>query len=84
MSEREPDAADQINRALYIAPSLIDESLNEPLLDQAAENVEEETIDSEELDEATREARRRPPEQRKVDGITFAIGPDEKTEDSKP
>jgi len=78
--DREPSAADQMNRALFIAPSLIGDSTLSPLLDQARRNVEEQTIDNMEADEAKREARQRDPVDRKVDGITFAIGPDEKDE----
>jgi hypothetical protein len=80
MSDREPSAADQINRALYIAPSLINDSTSSPLLDQAIDNVAEQSIDNMEADEAKRKARQGPPEKRTVDGITFAIGPDEKDE----
>lgn len=77
MSERTPDAGDEMNRELFMNPSIIGDSMESPLLDQARENVEEEAIDNLERDRAEREARKKPPEKRTVDGITFATGPDE-------
>jgi hypothetical protein len=40
MSDR--DAGDEMNRELFIAPSLIGDSEDDPLLDQAIKNVQEE------------------------------------------
>jgi len=52
--ERTPDAGDEMNRELFIAPSLIGDSELTPLLDQAEEDVEEQAADNLEQDRARR------------------------------
>lgn len=76
MSERTPDAGDEMNRELFIAPSIIGDSMDSPLLDRAIETVAEQALDNLEHDRAAQEAKKQP-HPRTVDGITFASGRDE-------
>ena len=66
MAER--DAGDEMNRELFIAPSLIGDSEDDPLLDQAVDNVSEQAIDNLEQDRARRAGGEKP-RGREVDGI---------------
>jgi hypothetical protein len=69
------NAGDEINRELYIAPSLIGDSEDDPLLDQAVENVAEEVRRSEEARDDAKPAA--PHRAEHKDKIIFETGPKE-------
>lgn len=77
-TERTPDAGDEMNRELYLAPSLIGDSEDSPLLDQAADNVAEQAIDNLETDRARTGPGREASPTHEAGGIVFAEGPDPK------
>lgn len=79
--ERTPDAGDEANRELFISPSLIGESMNSPLLDQAIDNVSEQAIDNIEADRARKAAGHERPASHEAGGIVFAEGPEQEAED---
>lgn len=72
----ERDAGDEMTRELFLDPSGIGDVDDSPLLSQARENVEEQTLDSLERDRARQAAHAEPPRGKEVDGIVFASGPE--------
>ncbi len=81
--ERTPDAGDEMNREFFIAPSIIGDSENTPLLDEAKEDVEEQAADDLEQDQARQVQLHKEPESREAGGIVFAAGPEPETEEKK-
>lgn len=57
MDNDNESVADQMNRGLFLAPDLVGEGEDDPLLEEAEENVEETVEESEEREDQKRKDR---------------------------